>query len=61
MQGGRTAVLRVPSAVLGEEWNYVLNPVHADFARIQFNEPKRLRVDPRLILDAIASGSSSQT
>lgn len=27
--------LRVPSVVLPQEYNWVLNPVHADFARVQ--------------------------
>jgi len=50
VQGRRTAVFRVPSAVLAAEWNYVLNPAHPDFARIKFHKPKRLRADPRLMI-----------
>jgi RES domain-containing protein len=36
-----TAVLKVPSAIIPEEHNYILNPLHKDFDRIQYlgNEP----------------------
>jgi RES domain-containing protein len=43
----RTPVLRVPSAIFPDEWNYVLNPLHADFARITFTITGE-RIDPRL-------------
>jgi RES domain-containing protein len=44
----RSAVLSVPSVILGER-NYVLNPAHSDFARIEFAEPEPFRFDLRLI------------
>ena len=34
-----SAVLSVPCVILGE-WNYVLNPAHSDFARIEFASPR---------------------
>jgi len=36
-----TAVLKVPSAIIPEEHNYIINPLHGDFSRIQYlgNEP----------------------
>jgi RES domain-containing protein len=48
----RSAVLRVPSIVVEGEFNYVLNPQHADFARLEIGEPLEFSFDPRL------SGSS---
>ena len=42
-------VLRVPSAVVPEEFNYLLNPLHADFSKITVGRPERFRFDPRLI------------
>lgn len=45
---GRTAVLRVPSAVVPEEANYLVNPAHPDAARIVSGAPKRVEWDPRL-------------
>lgn len=43
----RSAVLAVPSAILGER-NFVLNPSHADFGRIAFADPVPFRFDLRL-------------
>jgi RES domain-containing protein len=44
----RSAVLRVPSIVVDGEFNYVLNPQHADFARLEFGQPLAFSFDPRL-------------
>lgn len=44
----RSAVLRVPSAIVTEEWNYLLNPEHPDFGKISFTSPKPFRFDRRL-------------
>ena len=38
---GKSAVLRVPSAIIPEEFNYLINPHHKDFERITL-----LGVDP---------------
>ena len=47
----RTAVLRVPSiAVNRMESNFVLNPRHEDFPRIQLGNPERFVFDPRFFL-----------
>jgi RES domain-containing protein len=44
----KSAVLRVPSAVIRWEPNYILNPVHSEFDRINFGEPKAFEWDDRL-------------
>jgi RES domain-containing protein len=44
-----TAVLSVPSAVVPAERNYLLNPRHPDFTRIQIGAPLSLEVDTRLL------------
>ena len=44
----RSAVLKVPSAVVGVEFNYLLNPSHADFALIRVGSEQPYRIDPRL-------------
>lgn len=44
----QTAVLRVPSAIIPEESNYVLNPEHKDFRLIEFLPALPFRFDSRL-------------
>jgi len=46
--GGASAVLRVPSALVPDESNFLLNPRHRDFARITIAGPEAFRFDPRL-------------
>ena len=43
-----TAVLKVPSIVVPDEWCYVLNPDHPDFARVHFDPAVPFRYDHRL-------------
>ena len=43
-----TAVLQVPSAAIHEEFNYILNPLHPDFASIRFDIPDAEYIDRRL-------------
>lgn len=43
-----SAVLAVPSAVIPSETNYLLNPLHASFARIEIGEPRDFITDSRL-------------
>ena len=46
---GATAVLFVPSAIARSyEQNIVLNPVHADFARLEMTAPRAIEWDARL-------------
>jgi RES domain-containing protein len=40
--------LKVPSAVIVEEWNYLLNPRHPDFKKLSFGKPERYRFDRRV-------------
>ena len=44
-----SAVLAVPSAVIPAEHNYLLNPLHASFAKIEIGEPQDFITDLRLI------------
>jgi RES domain-containing protein len=44
----RSPILAVPSAVLDVEHNFVLNPRHADFPKIQIGVQQELKLDPRL-------------
>lgn len=46
-QAGKTAVLKVPSA-LARGSNYLLNPTHADYRLIKFSKPVAFRFDRRI-------------
>ncbi|MBS0366230.1 MAG: RES domain-containing protein [Proteobacteria bacterium] len=48
LERGQTAVLKVPSAVVIEEWNYLLNPLHMDFAEFRITAPKPFDFDQRV-------------
>lgn len=44
-----SAVLAVPSAVIPAEVNYLLNPLHPSFARIEIGKPQEFVTDLRLL------------
>jgi RES domain-containing protein len=44
-----SAALRVPSAVVPGEFNYLLNPRHSDFGTLRVGTPEELYLDPRLL------------
>ncbi len=44
----RSAVLEVPSVLVPVEPNYLINPLHADFASLRVDEPSDFAFDPRL-------------
>lgn len=48
LMDGRTAVLRVPSAIVPGEYNYLLNPAHPDFSQIRLADTEPFRFDPRI-------------
>jgi RES domain-containing protein len=45
---GETALLQVPSVLIPEEVNYILNPFHADLKKIKFSDPKPFYFDSRM-------------
>jgi RES domain-containing protein len=42
-------MLRVPSAIVPEESNYLLNPGHPDFLSLKIGEPQDFTIDSRLL------------
>jgi RES domain-containing protein len=44
----RSAVLALPS-VITQEPNYLINPAHPDFSKIQIGNPEPFTFDPRLV------------
>jgi RES domain-containing protein len=47
-QSLRTAALRVPSAVVPGEFNYLLNPAHPDFKHVKVSAAEPFNFDARL-------------
>jgi len=45
----RSAVLAVPSVIVLGESNYLLNPGHPDFQKIEVSPPRPFAFDPRLL------------
>jgi RES domain-containing protein len=49
IDGATSVALRVPSAVVPGEFNYVLNPRHPDFIAVKIGRPETLYLDPRIL------------
>lgn len=45
---GSTALLAVPSAIIPEEQNYLLNPAHRDFKQVRLRRSIPFHFDPRM-------------
>lgn len=48
LKDGSSLALKVPSAIVGEEWNVVINPTHPRFDQIQILPTKPFPLDSRL-------------
>ncbi len=46
--GATSVLLRMPSALIPEEHNYLVNPAHPDITRLKIGRPKPFTFDPRL-------------
>jgi len=46
---GSSVVLRVPSAVIESEYNYLINPMHINFKKLVIGSMEVFMLDPRLI------------
>jgi len=49
LDSAKSAVLRVPSAIVVGEFNYLLNPLHPDFSKLRTHGPERFSIDKRLV------------
>jgi len=47
-RASRTAVLSVPSVVIPHERNFVLNPIHREFAQLSIGRSEPFSFDPRI-------------
>ena len=49
LRSGRTALLRVPSAIVPATWNVLINPQHPESAQVRVIHVHRHSIDPRLV------------
>ncbi len=49
LRGGRTALLIVPSVIVPEEFNVLINPAHPDIAGVSARQVRPWTYDPRLL------------
>ena len=49
---GQSAVLRVPSALISSECNFILNTFHPAFQKIKISTPEKFCYDPRMWKEA---------
>jgi len=45
----RSTVLALPSSLSTSELNFLLNPAHPDFKKIEISQPIKYQFDPRLL------------
>jgi RES domain-containing protein len=46
---GRSLILRVPSALIPDASNFLINPSHPGFSAVMVGRPERFAFDPRLL------------
>jgi RES domain-containing protein len=51
LQGQETVALKVPSAIIDLEYNYLFNPAHPDFEKIKISSVNKFTFDHRLKAD----------
>jgi RES domain-containing protein len=49
LAAGHGLALAIPSAIVPEEWDYLLNPAHPAFGRLKFGRSVPFLLDPRLM------------
>lgn len=48
IQSEKSLIMKVPSAVINEEHNYLINPQHPDFKKIKISNTRTFETDKRL-------------
>ena len=50
IKSGSSLLLKVPSAIVDEEYNFVINPKHSDFKKVKTVKVSKFQFDKRLFL-----------
>ena len=50
IKAGGSLLMKVPSAIVDEEHNFIINPKHPGFKTIRITATKKFRFDKRLFL-----------
>lgn len=53
LRRAEAAALAIPSAIIPEEPNFLINPAHPSFTELQIGQPEPFTFDPRLIPTAV--------
>jgi RES domain-containing protein len=48
LRGNGNLILKVPSAIIPEEYNYLINPGHPDFKKVKIKRSRQFTFDKRL-------------
>lgn len=48
LREGKSAILKVPSAIIDSEYNYLINPDHPGFSKVEIANVSKFTFDPRL-------------
>jgi RES domain-containing protein len=49
IERAKYTILKIPSTVIKEEHNFLINPAHPGFSAIEFGKPQRFEFDGRFI------------
>jgi len=49
IQNQESVILKVPSAIIPVEYNYLINPSQPDFEKVVIHSPQKFAFDPRLL------------
>ncbi|MCY7408881.1 MAG: RES family NAD+ phosphorylase [Chitinophagales bacterium] len=49
IRANTSAILKVPSSIIPEEHNYILNPAHKDFKKVKLRGVKKFNFDSRVL------------
>ena len=58
IESGRSLLLELPSAVVPEEFNYLLNPTHPEMEHVRISRRRPFSLDERLIPSSPTTGIS---